>query len=456
MNFSSKQIAEATGGTVIRGDAVGPVLTDTREISKGAWFLAIVGERFDAHLFLTAAVAEGALGLIVDRVVDVPDDVAIVQVSDTTRAFQSLGNAARKRLTGPLVALTGSSGKTTTRALISLALSPMGEVYQTKGNLNNHFGVPMTLVKAPENAPVSVVELGTSSPGEISLLEKIASPDVRLIVNVGPAHLLELGGLEGVAKEKGALFAGAQKNDALIVNIDDDLVSRIPRPMGARVITYGRHLDATVRVMSVDVRMAAFSTAVTYVVEGEEHCVTIPAPGEHIAHNGAAAVAVAYALGVDVAGAVSALAQYEPVGMRLAMSTLQNGVRVINDAYNANPDSVRASLRLLSAADGRTIAVLGDMLELGVDEQIWHDRVAEYAGEVDLDLVVFVGERMSRAAQHCNGAAATIVSAVRDGVAQQLDAWLQEGDTVLFKGSRGSRIESILEELKEILCSTHS
>ena len=148
--------------------------------------------------------------------------------------------------------------------------------------------------------------------------------------------------------------------------------------------------------------------------------------------------------------------QYEPVGMRLAMSTLENGVRVINDAYNANPDSVRASLRLLSAADGRTIAVLGDMLELGVDEQTWHDRVAEYAGEADLDLVVFVGERMSRAAQHCKGASATIVTAVRDGVAQQLDAWLQEGDTVLFKGSRGSRIESILEELKEILCSTHS
>lgn len=298
--------------------------------------------------------------------------------------------------------------------------------------------------------------MGTSSPGEIGLLEKIATPDVRLIVNVGPAHLLELGGLAGVAKEKGALFAGARQGDTLIVNLDDTHVSRIPRPPGTNIVTYGRDPRATICITGVDVQMDQFATTAHYIVDGVEHAVTIPAPGEHIAHNAGAAIAVAYALKVKTEDAVSALEQYEPVGMRLAMSTLENGVRVINDAYNANPDSVRASLQLLGSAKGRTVAVLGDMLELGVDEQVWHDRVAKYASEIAIDLVVFVGERMSRAAPHYNNASETIVSGVREGVAEKLLAWLQKGDTVLFKGSRGSRMESILEELKETLCSTHS
>jgi UDP-N-acetylmuramoyl-tripeptide--D-alanyl-D-alanine ligase len=443
MNVDAAAIA--CGGT-----ALGPissffadlrVITDSRAVRAGDWFLALEGDRFDGHDFVNVALAAGAAGVIVRR--DVAPDAPRIVVRNTLRALQDLGRHARSQLAGPVVGLTGSSGKTTTRALCALALAPLGVVQQTAGNLNNHIGVPLTLLGFASDAAASVVEMGTSGPGEIALLADIARPDVRLLVNVGPAHLEDLGGLDGVQREKGCLFLLAGAGDIVCVNLDDPRVVAVKRPAGIRAIGYGRSESAVIRLVHASVDATTLSTLAVYDTPQGRIEARIPIPGELIAHNGAGALAVAHALGVDLRRSAEAFASYEPVGMRMRAETLPNGVIAINDAYNANPASMEASLRVLAGLPGRRIAVLGDMLELGPGEAEWHRQVAALAGELDLDVVYLVGPRMSAERAHCR-AREMVADADPMAVVADLERRLHAGDRVLFKGSRGSRIERVL------------
>ncbi|MCO4747447.1 MAG: UDP-N-acetylmuramoyl-tripeptide--D-alanyl-D-alanine ligase [Proteobacteria bacterium] len=443
MKFTATEIAEATGGAVVRDGGAGVVLTDTRTLDGGSWFLALAGERFDAHDFAGQAASAGALGAVFSRAVEGWSG-AEVRVADTTVALQDLGRAARDRIAGPVVGLTGSAGKTTTRAMLALALGELGTVHQTVGNLNNQLGVPMTLCAAPEDCGAAVVEMGTSSHGEIALLADIARPDVRIVLNVGAAHLEELGGLEGVAREKGTLLTSARPGDVVIRNRDDVHVMRIDVPEGARSITYGNHVDADVRLVSAEIHAESLSTRAEITVDGQRLALSVPSPGLHLASNAASAIAAAFALGLDLERAAKAIGSYEAVGMRLRCERLPNGVLAINDAYNANPDSMKASLRTLAALPGRRVAVLGDMLELGTDEAQHHTDVAEYAMGLGLERVVLVGPRM-RVAAPASEQVWTFESGA-DAVAP-LSRFLTAGDTALFKGSRGARVERILQAL---------
>jgi UDP-N-acetylmuramoyl-tripeptide--D-alanyl-D-alanine ligase len=446
VHFDARQIAAATSGQLVAEGPAGPVLTDSRAFAAGGWFLALKGDRFDAHDFLGQIAGQSPAGCVVTRL---PEGwpSGIVQVADTTKALQDLGRAARERLSGPVVGLTGSAGKTTTRALTALAVSGLGPVHQTVGNLNNQLGVPMTLLATPDDAAVSVIEMGTSSPGEIGFLAEIARPHVRLVVNVGPAHLEELGGIPGVAREKGALFATARPGDVLCVNLDDPNVAAMPRPAGTRAVTWGAASGADIRLLSAELDPARLGTDAVFATPEGEIRVRLPAPGRHIAGNAAGALAVAHALGLDLRGAAAAMERYEPVGMRMRREDLPGGVLALNDAYNANPTSMEASLAVLAELGGRRAAVLGDMLELGSTEAEWHASVAKKAGELGLDLVVLVGPRMSAAAPAC---AAREVWAEPDpmAVVERLRAWLHPGDRVLFKGSRGARVERVLQALQ--------
>lgn len=449
MFLDGATIARATGGRLVRAAGAGPVLTDTRALGPGAWFCALRGERFDAFDFLDQAQAAGAAGCVVSRM---PTDAwrgGVVLVDDTTRAFQDLGRYARSVVTVPVVALTGSSGKTTTRTLIALGLGPLGSVHQTVGNLNNHLGVPMTLLATPPDTDALVVEMGTSSPGEIRFLCEIARPTVRLLLNVGPAHLQELGGLDGVAREKGAIYDTAAPGDQVVVNLDDARVAARPVPAGVRRWTFGRAEGADVRLVSAAIDPVALATDVGFEVAGRRYDLRLPAPGEHLALDAAAALACALAAGVDPAGAVAGMARYEPVGMRLRSEPLPRGALALNDAYNANPQSMAASLRLLAALPGRRTAVIGDMLELGDDEARWHRELVELADGLGLDRLVLVGPRMAAVA---DAARRTEVWAAVDGVtlAGRLAATLGPDDRVLFKGSRGARVERILHEVQGV------
>ncbi|MEZ4241868.1 MAG: UDP-N-acetylmuramoyl-tripeptide--D-alanyl-D-alanine ligase [Myxococcota bacterium] len=446
VRMDGEAIARATGGRLLRDAPAGTISTDTRSIAPGSWFVALTGDRFDGHAFLEKAQAAGAAGCVVDRDPGPGWTGGVVVVDDTTKALGRIGAAARQAFAGPVVGLTGSSGKTTTRSLVALAVSPLGPVHQTTGNLNNHIGVPLTLLARPDDAAVMVVEMGTSGPGEIAYLADLARADVSLIVNVGPAHLEELGGLDGVAVEKGALFRAAGPGNTVCVNVDDPRVAAMPVPDGVRRLTWGRSGDVALVEATID--PASLSTTASWDTPAGRLTARIPAPGHHIAHNAAGALCVAHALGVDLRAAAAALERYEPVGMRLRSEPLPHGGRALNDAYNANPASMEASLRLLASLPGRRAAVLGDMLELGPDEAAWHERVVALAHELHLDHVVLVGPRMAAAAAACPGCAAHADPA--SAVEPLLD-WLASGDgqdVVLFKGSRGARVERVLAGLR--------
>ncbi len=448
MRFDGAEIAVAVGGVLHDGPAPGGLIcTDTRSLSAGDWFLALVGDRFDGHNFASSAAEAGAAGAVFSRPIE-GWDRPWVEVEDTSRALQDLGRAARARLKCPVVGLTGSSGKTTTRTLIALALRQLGSVHQTVGNLNNHLGVPLTLVASPEAPAAVVVEMGTSGPNEIELLQEIGSPNIRLVVNVGPAHLEELGGLDGVALEKGALFRGASEDDVLLVNLDDPRV--VAMPGAGRRITWGRSEGADIRLVSHEIDAATWSATVGWKTPQGEVWARLPDPAPHVALNAAAALAAAHALGLDLAVAACHLEAYEPVGMRLAPVELPGGAVFINDAYNANPDSMRASLQLLARLEGRRTAVLGDMLELGEHEAEYHQEIVQHALSLGLERVVFVGPRMARAAKSVGA------EAVEDpeGLGRALAPTVERADRILVKASRGMRLERVLEELQTALGGT--
>jgi len=445
MKFSPETIAVGTGGQLKRGGTDGTVCTDTRAISAGDWFLALRGERFDAHDFLDAAIQAGASGVIAERV---PADwtAGLVQVDDGLVALQNLGRHVRRGFEGPVVGITGSAGKTTTRALVGLALDPLGVVHQTQGNFNNHIGLPLTLLAAPDDADALVLEMGMNHAGEIDLLQDIGEPNIRIITNVGAAHLEGLGSIEAVAAAKGELFDGARPGDTICLNLDDPYVSAHPLPDGVNVMTYGIHENAQVRMLSAEVDPTTLYTHFTVQVGRETASGIVPSPGIHMAHNAVGSICVGTVLGLPLQGMVERIGTYAPVGMRLRMEPGPLGTHIINDAYNANPMSVAANLRTLAgiprAPGRRRIALLGDMLELGPTEIQQHRDTIALAKTLDLDLLGLVGPRFEAARDDD-----TLWAADASRLGEALRDHLQPGDIVLIKGSRGIKMERVLNGL---------
>lgn len=434
--FDSSEIAAATGGTVVRPGPSGPITANNQTLAPGEWFAALAGPGFDDHAFLPEAAHRGAAGLIAERLPEGLDVPAVI-VDDTWRALRRLGHAARSRFDGPVVALTGSTGKTTTRVLTALALSPLGEVHQTPENTNCEPGVALALLTCPDRAAAQVIELGALRPGGIDRLTRSVDPDVRLVVNIGPAHLEHLGDLDGVAREKSALYASARPGDVCVVNADDARARALPLPAGTRRVTFGAGGD----VELLDARLHADTletTAVWRTPEGEVSA-RLPTPARFVATDAAAALAVAWSLGVDLAEAAAALPRYTPVGRRLRTVRVAPGATVFDDSFNANPQSVAGALGLIASLPGRRAAVLGDMYELGPDEASYHSEITELAAGLGLELLVLVGPRMGAAA---DGVDAVLVDDPAGAVAV-LQGWLQRGDRVLVKGSRASRVDQV-------------
>jgi UDP-N-acetylmuramoyl-tripeptide--D-alanyl-D-alanine ligase len=427
-------------------------------VAAGSWFLALRGERFDGHDFLAHAAASGCAGAIAEQV---PPGWSrgFVQVQDGLQALQDLARFARAGFDGPVVGITGSAGKTTTRALVSLALGGLGRVHQTEGNLNNHIGVPLTILAAPLDAAAWVLEMGMNHPGEIAVLQDIGRPTVRLVTNVGPAHLEGCGSIEGVARAKGELFDGARPGDVCCVNADDPRVDALPIPAGVRVLRYGSRLgdgaDAARNDRQIPCDVLLTAAAVDPVLLHTRFHVETPrgavrgvirSPGLHLAHNAAAAVAVAEVLRLPLEDLGARIGEYAAVGMRNRVEEGPGGLRVINDAYNANPISMAASLRTLRAVAGaRRVALLGDMLELGGEEAEAHQEVLALATSLGLELVGLAGPRFTAAAAArglalpCAPDAAGLAALVADRLAP--------GDVLLLKGSRGMAMERVLQHL---------
>lgn len=450
MIFDSARIAAATGGQLLRPGAAGPVLTDSRRLARGGWFVALAGETFDGHDFLAHAAAAGCAGVVVSDAARLPADwtPGAVVVPDTLVALQDLGRAVRASFDGPVVGITGSAGKTTTRVLVTEVLreAGLGLVHHTQGNLNNHIGVPLTLCAAPPDAGCMVVEMGMNHLGEIALLQDIARPDVRVITNVGAAHVEGCGSIEGVAQAKQELFDGAQPGDACVVNADDPRIAAMPVPEGVRVVRFGRGADCTVRLTDVRVDPVRLQTRLRIETPAGSVRAVIDVPGAHLAECALAAVAVGHVLRVPPERMAEALGRYQPEGMRNRVERV-HGVVVIDDAYNANPISMAAALHTLAALPFGRVAALGDMLELGVAEADAHLEVLRLGVALGLDMRV-TGPRMAAAAAalDATGPGTVRVYADVDALAASLDATaLCRGDALLIKGSRGSRMERVLD-----------
>jgi UDP-N-acetylmuramoyl-tripeptide--D-alanyl-D-alanine ligase len=459
--FGAAEIAAATTGVLAGADvAIVGVTTDSRRVAAGNVFVALSGERFDGHAHARLAADSGAVAVVVSRDVDVPASCSVIRVADTTLALGAMARAYRRRWSAlpggrprRVVAITGSAGKTTTRRAIAALLSHVGHsVHAAEGNLNNAIGVPMVLFGLDARHDVAVIEVGTSSPGEIAHGASVCEPDVSVLTLVAAAHTELLGGLDGVATEKGALLAGTDPRGAVVVNGDDARVVAQLGRTSARVLRYGESAGCDVHIAA---RAADGIAGATITLDGPLLASSLafhtPLLGVAGAYATAAAVAVARALGDDVprGDAFSSLASGDA---RLAPVTLADGTLLIDDSYNANRASVESSLgtagELAVSRGARLVAVLGEMRELGALSASEHDAVGRRAVAVGAASVIAVSGDAARVAAVAREAGVEAVFAADAAAAVSLvRARVRAGDVVLIKGSRGVGLETVVRAL---------
>src|SRR6218665_569092 len=453
VRFSDEQVVQAAGATRRGGMAAGVQAprTDTRALTPGCLFVALQGERFDAHDFLARAAQGGATGAVVKRgraLPPLPEGFALYEVEDTLQALGALGRAHRERFRIPVGAVGGSNGKTTTKEMVGAILSMRGPALKTEGNFNNEIGVPLTLLRLEPSHVAAVVELGMNQPGEMTRLTRVARPDAAVITVVQPEHLEGLGSLEGVAEAEGEMFRELPPESVAVVNLDDALIPAQAARSRAKQLTFGRHPDAQVRLAQVTPRgRQGLDMTVRY--QGQDWPVRLGFVGEHNALNATGAFALAVALGYSPDECVKGLETARPYARRLNVMDGPHGITVVDDCYNANPASMGAALdtlRSLVGPGGRAVAVLGDMLELGPGELEEHARLGGLVA-ARAELVAFFGPRSRQGLD----AAGLGDRAAHFTEVEPLLAWLQPklkaGDVVLVKASRGMRLERVVAGL---------
>jgi len=419
------------------------VVTDTRALQPGDLFVALAGERYDAHDFLAEAAAKGAVGALVSRKVEAP--IAQLQVPDTLAGLQRYAASWRRHFDGPVIGVTGSNGKTTTKQLLASVFAARGPVLYTEGNLNNHIGVPLTLCRLRREHRTAVIEMGANHAGEIALLAKLVRPGAGIVTQAGDAHLEGFGSREGVAKAKGEMFA-ALNGGVAIINADDAYAGLWVKLAGDnRIVSFGFAGHADVRADSLVA--GADGSRFTLITPAGEAAVSLPLPGRHNVANALAAAATGFALGLEPAVIAAGLAKVEAPKGRVAVKTHASGARLIDDSYNANPTSLNAAMELLARESGRRLLVLGDMAELGPDAARLHAEAGQRARALGLDGLYTLG-RLSAEAAHAFGGAAQS-HAELDALVAALRGQLAAGTTILVKGSRSARMERVIAALTD-------
>jgi UDP-N-acetylmuramoyl-tripeptide--D-alanyl-D-alanine ligase len=453
-------MAAAMQGRVVAGDpAVEPTgfSIDSRSIGPGQAFFAIVAAR-DGHEFAGDAVARGAGVVVASRELDLPAlaPAAVVQVTETIRALQDLGRAVRRQSRAKLVAITGSAGKTTTKETIAALLEGTFTVVKNQGNLNNHLGLPLSLLELRHGADVAVMELGMNHAGEIRVLVGLAEPDVRVWTNVGDAHIGNFGSPDAIAAAKAEILEGAARDAVFVANADDPRVMRYAAGFPGRVVTFGYAEGADVRAVDV-VELGLGGMQATLKTHAAEHRLTVPLLGRGNLANVLCAVAVASELGVPLADVVSRVARLAPARRRGEVRVLGRGVTVVDDSYNSSPAALRRSLETLARerTTGRRVAVLGEMLELGDLSMALHEECGRAAAAAGLNLLVTVGgppaEALGRTAVVAGMSATAVRHAATSAEAADLAARLvAPGDVVLVKGSRGVKTDLVVDRLAAV------
>jgi UDP-N-acetylmuramoyl-tripeptide--D-alanyl-D-alanine ligase len=452
------ELADFCAGRVIGSPdvVIESVSTDSRSLRAGALFVAVAGESYDGHDYTADALARGASALLISRAAAAPPGAVAIVVDDTVAALGEMARGHRARFAGPVIAITGSNGKTTTKELCARVLEAAGRrVRRTPGNLNNHIGLPLSVLALEPADEVLVVEMGMNHEGEIDHLARIAVPTVGAITNIAPAHLGPLGSLEAIARAKGELFARLRPDGVAVVNADDrNCVAQSARFAG-RKLRFAETADAELRAHSV----RAEDGAAHYTLECPAGRVEIRmrAPGLHLVEDGLCAAAAALASGALGSSALEAirvgLEGFTGVPGRVALRESPDGLRLVDDTYNANPHSVARALETLAQlrGDRRTVAVLGDMFELGDAGAELHAEIGRKAAASAVDVLVAVGalSRHTAQAARAAGLAVTLSCDDPETAAELVRKHARAGDVVLVKGSRGMRLERVVQRLLE-------
>ena len=448
------QIAALAGGSLAAGNAettVSRVSTDSRTLQSGDLFVPLRGENFDGHKFIEQAVERGAVGALVEAswTGKTPADFGLIRVPETLVGYQTLAANYCASLPLKVIAITGSNGKTSTKDFVAATLVKKFRVTKTEGNFNNHVGLPQTMLEANREDQIAVWEIGMNHPGEIAALAKLAAPDAAIITNVGIAHIEFMGSREAIAAEKGALAEAVGPGGTVILNADDPFSEGIAKRTGAKVVLAGIENGL---VRATDITQHSTGSEFT-ILEGAHRCrAQLPVPGIHMVQNAMLAVATGRLFGLSLEECAVGLASTPLTKARLQIKEI-GGIDFIDDSYNANPDSMKAALRTLVEldAEGRRIAVLGEMGELGSESEAGHREVGEAAAALQVDELIAVGATGATIARAAEKAGLKNTAAVESAseAAARLGQSAAPGDLILIKGSRSARMERVLEEFQK-------
>lgn len=457
--LSVEEILKATGGSLITGRTEQPfhgLSTDSRNLSQGNLFVPLKGENYDGHDFLPIALKEGASGALIqedakEKINAILKDSTLIAVADTLKALGDIAHFWRMKFDIPIIALTGSSGKTTTKEMIANIAGLKKNILKTEGNLNNLIGLPKTLLQMNENHDVAILEMGTNCRGEIARLTEIATPHIGLITNVGPAHLEGLKSLDVIREEKGDIFLTMANKGTAIINRDDEAINLLEKRWKGEKITFG--LTNRAYVSAHHIKNDYDGACFTLVMGKCEKDVKLQTVGVHNIYNALAAVASCFALGIDPDTIYQGLSLFRPAPGRMEISHLKNGAFLINDTYNANPASVAEALKALKELrkQHRSVVILGDMLELGEQARDLHESIGRLLADTGID-VVFLRGSFSQAT-----AAGALKGGLSDNqlltdrtsaeIVTYLKSFLKEDDWVLVKGSRRMKMEKIVQDI---------
>lgn len=453
IRMDMRSVAEITGGHLMQNGAsveFQGISTDSRTLQPGELFIPLRGEKYDGHDYLTQAIQRGAAGCISEEMLG-GMLVPVIKVNDTLKALGDLAAAVRRKFSGPVIGITGTSGKTTCKEMMAAILSHLGPGLKSAGNFNNLVGVPLTLFGLQPEHRWAVIEMGMSARGEIARLAEIAMPNIGLITNIGAGHLQNFDGISGVARAKGELYISLSTEGIALINADDSETRLLPVANGVRKVLFGTSSDADIRAERITVHNG--SVSFDLVVNDSMQKIQLPIPGRHNVSNALGAAAAATVLGIGLKEIAAGLKAFQPCPGRMELLELPGDLVVLNDSYNANPLSVHAALDALHdlGTPGHRVAVLADMLELGQTAPELHYQIGLLAAS-RVDRIFTYGSLAREIARGALDAGLPedriVVAGSHAELADRLLGALQAGDRILIKGSRGMRMEKVIDALR--------
>lgn len=449
------EVINATNGKLlnpeIKVDSIEKITTDSRQIVAHSLFIPLKGERFDGHEFITSVYDKGARAVLTMEEGVKDKRLATILVDNTRKALLDLARYYRLKFAIPVIGITGSVGKTSTKEIMAATLSGKWQVHKTEGNFNNEIGLPITLLELDQTDEVAVIEMGMNHFGEIHNLTTTALPDVAVITNIGSSHIENLGSREGILKAKLEIIDGMKPNGLLVLNGDNDLLKTVSN-LPVRCVTYG--LEETNDYRATHIQIKEMNTWADIITPKDQYTICIPALGEHMVYNTLAAIAVADYYGYAKEEIQKGLLTYKPAKMRMQITKLENELMIIDDTYNASPDAMKAALKVLMSINhpGRKIAVLGDMFELGDYAPMLHREVGVFANDIALDKLIGVGKFAQAMVEgyRKTGREDCDYFETKEQFIEHIPQLFKANDCILFKASRGMHFETLIQAIRKV------